>query len=134
MQSQELVTSLPTFRVAKMHKVCEGCQFGKQSKASFPHDKHVSKDVFEIVHSNVWGPTKTVSMGGCRFYVTFIDDHTRKVWVYFMKEKSEVFTHFPNFRVMVEKQTRKYVQCLRSNEGGEYFSNEFTGYLKKHGI
>ncbi|MCO5574979.1 hypothetical protein L7F22_028776 [Adiantum nelumboides] len=73
-------------------------------------------------------------MGGCRFYVTFIDDHTRKVWVYFMKEKSEVFTHFQNFKVMAEKQTGKYVQCLRSDGGGEYFSNEFSSFLKKHGI
>ena len=65
--------------------------------------------MLEVVHSDVWGPAKTASMGGCRFYVTFIDDHTRKVWVYFMKEKSEVFTHFQNFKAMVEKQTGKYV-------------------------
>ena len=77
-----------------MHKVCETCQFEKQSKASFPHNKHVSKFVLKIVHSHVWGPAKAASMGGYRFYVTFIDDHIRKVWVYFMKDKSEVFTHF----------------------------------------
>ncbi|MCO5593801.1 hypothetical protein L7F22_047819 [Adiantum nelumboides] len=84
--------------------------------------------------TDVWDPAKTTSMGGCRFYVTFIDDHTRKVWVYFMKEKSEVFTHFQNFKVMAEKQTGKYIQCLRSDGGGEYFSNEFSSFLKKHGI
>ena len=50
--------------------------------------------MLDIVHSNVWGPTKTMSMGGYRYYVTFIDDHTRKVWEYFMKDKSKVFTHF----------------------------------------
>ena len=134
MQSQELVTGLPVFKVADMQKVCEACQFGKQAKSAFPHDKHVSSNVLEVVHSDVWGPAKTTSMGGCTFYVTFIDDHTRKVWVYFMKEKSEVFTHFQNFKAMVEKQTGKYVQCLRSDGGGEYFSNEFNNFLKKHGI
>ncbi|MCO5569463.1 hypothetical protein L7F22_023175 [Adiantum nelumboides] len=72
-------------------------------------------------------------MGGCSFYVTFIDNHTRKVWVYFMKEKSEVFTHFQNFKAMGEKQTGKHVQCLKSDGGGEYFSNEFSSFLKKHG-
>ncbi|MCO5600009.1 hypothetical protein L7F22_054117 [Adiantum nelumboides] len=105
MQSQELVTGLLVFKVVDMQKVCEACQFGKQAKASFLHDKHVNKNVLELVHSDVWGPAKTVSMGGCGFYVTFIDDHTRKVWVYFMKEKSEVFTHFQNFKAMVEMQT-----------------------------
>ena len=59
--------------------------------------------MLELVHSDVWGPAKTASMGGCKFYVTFIDDHTCKVWVYFMKEKSEVFTHFQNFKAMDEK-------------------------------
>jgi len=51
-----------------------------------------------------------------------------------MKEKSEVFTHFQNFRMLAEKQTRLQVKCLRLDGGGEYFSNEFTTYLKMHGI
>lgn len=54
---------------------------------------------------DVWGHLKSASMRGCRYYVSFIDDYTRKVCVYFMKEKSGVFTHFKNFRSMVEKET-----------------------------
>ena len=64
---------------------------------------HVSKDVLDVVHTDVWGPAKTTSMGGSKFYVTFTDDHTRKVWVYFMKEKSEAFTHFQSFKAMVDR-------------------------------
>ena len=103
MQNQNIVTGIRKFKVDGMPSVCEVCQLGKQSKNVFPHDKHVSKNVLYVVHLDVWGPTKTTSMGGCRFYVTFIDDHTRKVWVYFMQEKSEVFTHFQSFKAMVEK-------------------------------
>ena len=88
------MTGLPKFKVEGMQKICEACQFGKQARGAFPHDKNVSKNIFDVVHTNVWGPAKTATMGGCRYYVTFIDDHTRKVWVYFMKEKSEVFSHF----------------------------------------
>ena len=87
--------------------MCEACQFGKQARGAFPHEKHVSKNVLELVHSDVWGPLKATSMGRCRFYVTFIDDCKRKVWVYFMKEKSEVFSHFQSFKAMVEKQIGK---------------------------
>ena len=54
MQSQELVTGLPAFKVAEMQKVCEACQFGKQSKNAFPHDKHVSNNTLELIHSDVW--------------------------------------------------------------------------------
>ncbi len=66
--------------------------------------------------------------------MSFIDDHTRKVWVYFMKHKGEVFQHFLNFKAMVEKEKGMSIKCLRSDGGGEYFSNEFIEYLKKHGI
>lgn len=134
MQSRELVTGLPLFKVTDMQKVCEACQLGKQARGPFPHDKHVSSNVLELVHSDVWGPAKTASMGGCRFYVTFTDDHTRKVWAYFMKEKSEVFIHFQHFKAMAEKQIGNYVQCLRSDGGGEYFSTDFNNFLKNHGI
>jgi hypothetical protein len=68
--------------------------------------------------------------------VSFIDDHTRKVWVYFMKHKGEVFQHFLNFKAMVEKEKEKGVsiKCLRFDGRGEYFSNEFNEYLKEHRI
>lgn len=103
MRSKVIVTGLPRFKVEDMHKVCEACQLGKQTKHAFLQDRHVRRNVLEIVHFDVWGPAKTMSMGGCKYYVTFNDDHTRKVWVYFMKEKSEIFTHFQNFRVMIKK-------------------------------
>lgn len=111
-----------------MHKVCEGCQFGEQTKNVFPHDKNVSKRALDVVHLDVWGLTKMASMGGCHYYVSFIDYHIRKVWMYFMKEKSEVFTHFQNFKMLAEKKTSLQVKCLRSDGEGEYFSNEFTMY------
>ncbi len=66
MQSSEIVTSLPKFKVDGMHKICEACQLGKQTKKVFLHDKNVSKRALDVVHSDVWGPTKTALMGGCR--------------------------------------------------------------------
>jgi hypothetical protein len=66
--------------------------------------------------------------------VTFVDDHTKKVWVYFMKHKGEVFQHFLNFKTVVEKEKGVSIKCLRFDGGGKYFSNEFNEYLKEHGI
>jgi transposase InsO family protein len=79
------------------------------------------------------GPQRQ-SIGGCKYYVNFINDHTRKVWVYFMKHKGEVFQHFLNFKTMVEKEKGVSIKCLRYDGRGEYFSNEFNEYLKEHGI
>ncbi len=66
--------------------------------------------------------------------MSFIDDHTRKVWVYFMKHKREMFQHFLNFKAMAEKDKGVSIKFFRSNGGGEYFSNKFNEYLKEHGI
>ena len=82
----------------------------------------------------MWGPTRTASLAGSSYYVSFINDHTRKVWLYCMKAKSEVFQHFKHFKAIVEKETRMYIKCLRLDGGGEYFPNEFSRFLDDQGI
>jgi len=62
--------------------------------------------------------------------VTFIDDFSRYVWVYFMKEKSETFTKFKEFKEKTEGELNTKILCLRTDNGREYLSNEFTIYLK----
>jgi transposase InsO family protein len=135
MDKQNLVGGLLKFGTKEvMSKVCETCQLGKQARHPFPvQTSHVSSKPLEMIHSNVW-TTKTESIGGCKYYVSFIDDQTRKVWVYFIKHKGEMFQHFLNFKAMVEKDKGVTIKCLRSDGGGEYFSKEFCEYLKEHGI
>ena len=55
----------------------------------------------EMVHIDVWGPYPVSLLGGSRFYVTFIDDFSRKVWVYFLKHKSDVFANFKKWKAEV---------------------------------
>ena len=60
--------------------VCEHCIFGKQKKVSFSRAGKTPKvEKLELVHTDVWGPTLVKSVGNSRYYVTFIDDSTRKV-------------------------------------------------------
>ena len=82
MQTKNIVAGLPKFRVEGMQKVCEACQMGKQARHAFPKNAKVSRRPLEVIHSDVW-TTKAASIGGCHYYVTFIDDYTRKVWIYF---------------------------------------------------
>ncbi len=135
MEKQNLVGGLPKFGTEEvMSKVCETCQLGKQARHPFPvQTTHVSSKPLEMIHLDVW-TMKIESIGGCKYYVSFIDDHIRKVWVYFMKHKGEVFQHFLNFKAMVEKEKGVNIKCLRSDGGGKYFSSEFSEYLKEHGI
>ena len=133
MQAQNIVAGLPKFKVAEMHKVCEASQFGKQARKPFLRHVQESEKPLELIHSDVW-TTKATSIAGYHYFVTFIDDYNRKVWVYFMKKKSEVFGHFKAFKAMVEKEIGLQIKCLRSDGGGEYLSNEFARFLQEHGI
>ena len=125
---------MPKFKVDGMHMVCAACQFSKQSHSAFPHKCNVCQRPLEVVHTKVWGPMNTASIYGCKYYVSFIDDHTRKVWVYFMKQKSEVFGHFKKFKAVVEKKMGEQIKKLWSDGGGDYFSKEFSEVLQKNGI
>ena len=69
-----------------------------------------------------------------RYILTFIDDFSRKLWVYFLNEKSEAFTTFKNFKVMVEKRSRHTICGLRTDRGGEFNSKEFIEFCKTQGI
>jgi hypothetical protein len=61
------------------------------------------------------------SIRRCKYFMNFIDDHTTKVWVYFMKHKGEMFQHFLSFKNMVEKEKGVNIKCLRSNEEENIF-------------
>ena len=86
------------------------------------------------MHIDVWGPTHISSLGDSHYYVTFIDDATRKVWVYFLRKKSDVFQTFKNWKCLVENETSKKLKCLRFDNGGEYCSLEFEDYCSTNGI
>ncbi|KAG8490001.1 hypothetical protein CXB51_016020 [Gossypium anomalum] len=69
----------------------------------------------DYVHSDVWGPTKVASLGGMHYFVTFVNDYSRKIWVYLMKRKNEVLDAFLKWKKMVETQTSRKVKRLRSD-------------------
>lgn len=113
---------------------CEYCVYGKQRRVSFKVASHTSKGVLDYVHSDVWGPVAVSSNGGAYYFVSFIDDFSRKVWVSFMKHKSEVFTIFKQWKAQVENRTGRKVKYLRSDNGLEYRDTEFLEFCKTEGI
>ena len=64
---------------------------GRQHRIAFSTSQHKTKGLLDLIHTDVWGPSPVASIGGARYYVTFIDDFSRKVWIYFLKHKSKVF-------------------------------------------
>jgi transposase InsO family protein len=74
------------------------------------------------------------SIIGARYFLLFVDDYSRKMWVYFLKLKSEVFNEFQKFKALVEKESGCHITSLRSDNGGELCSKEFNNFCAKHGI
>jgi len=73
---------------------CENCVYGKQNQVSFPTGGKRVKQIFELVHSDVFGPMNVPSLGKSVYYVSFIDELSRNTWIYFPKNKYEVFDRF----------------------------------------
>ena len=86
---------------------------------------HCTKGILDYVHTDVWGPIKTTSIGGNQDFVTFIDDYSRPCWVYTMKHKREVLKLFVELKKNMEKSTGRKIKVLRSDNGGEYKSDPF---------
>ena len=84
---------------------CEHCVLGKQRRVWYGTAIHNTKGIWDYVHSNVWGPTKTPSIGGRHYSVTFVDDFSRKVWVYTKKNKNGVLGVFLKWNSHLENQT-----------------------------
>jgi hypothetical protein len=114
---------------------CEYCVYGKHKRVIFLKVRKEKKsERLELVHTDVWGPSQVSSLGGSCYYVTFIDDSTRKTWVYCIRQKIDVFDTFKKWKAWVENETGKRLKCLRSDSGGEYCSKEFDDYCSYHGI
>jgi len=66
--------------------------------------------------------------------VTFIDDYSRRCWVYPIKKKSDVFLVFKEYKARVKLESGKKIKCLRTDNGGEYTDGEFLAFCKQEGI
>lgn len=84
--------------------------------------------------SDVCGPLETLSLGGNRFFVTFVDEYTRKIWLYLVKERSEVFSVLVKFCALAERQSGHSLRIFRTDGGGEYTSKEFPNFCEERGI
>ena len=74
----------------------------------------------ELLHSDLCGPMNVDTIGGSKYVLTFTDDYSRYVTVYFIKSKSEVLSKFKEYVNMVENATGLRVRTLRSDNGGDW--------------
>ena len=85
---------------------------GKNTKNTFPSSERKEKGILEIIHSDVCRLISSSSLSGYVYYVSFINDFSRKAWIYFMKNKDEVFNKFREFKALIENQTEKKIKTF----------------------
>nr|GEV02725.1 retrovirus-related Pol polyprotein from transposon TNT 1-94 [Tanacetum cinerariifolium] len=115
-------------------KKCSHCLAKKQTRLAFKiRSPFRMENILDLVHYDVCGPMKTKTLGGCSYFVTFIDDHSRKVWVYTLNTKDQVLDVFKQFHALVERQTGKKLKCIQTDNEGEYIG-PFDAYCIEHGM
>ena len=102
--------------------VCLGCESGKKTRGPFPSSKNKTYDILHLIHSDIWGPMPMHFVGGHLYYSTFIEDFSRKTWIYYLKHKDGAFETFKEFKALIENQSGKRIKVFRSDDGGEYMS------------
>ena len=109
---------------------CETCVLGKSHKVSFEASSHRTSRPLDYVHADLWGPEKHSTFGGSKYFLSLVDDYSRKVWIYPLKAKSETFGKFRIWLKSVENQLDKKLKTLRTDNGLEFCNSEFDNFCK----
>lgn len=132
MSSTQMVHGMPSVNVPG--EICRGCLQSKQTRRPFPSQSSFSaKKPLELVHGDLCGPITPSTTAGNKYIFLLVDDFSRVMWIYLLKNKFEVFEAFKNFRALVETQDKK-IKTFRTDRGGEFTSKEFMAYCEEAGI
>ena len=99
----------------------------------FNNSESISNSIFQLIHSDIWGPSPVTSISGSRYFVVFIDNYSRFSWIFPMKSRSEILSIYYNFAKMVETQFSKHIKTFRSNNALEYTQYAFQALLHSYG-
>lgn len=134
-QMSEAVEGLNLVEKVNITKsTCSTCCEGKQSRLPFKHVGTRADDVLKVIHTDICGPMEVSSIGGAKYFLLFIDDYSRMIFVYFLRNKSDALACFKEFKAKVENQTNKKIKTIRSDNGLEFCNKEFDMFLQKEGI
>jgi len=114
--------------------VCSSCQLGKSCKLPFGLRNKIEKEPLLKIHCDLWGPAPIESSQHMKYYVIFVDDHTRYTWIYPLKRKYEFFEVFVKFQKIVGKQFSKEIKIIQCDGGGKFIKTDFLNHLEDCGI
>lgn len=133
MKSKESVIGLPELKDKFLN--CEPCRLGKTKRKSFkPIGRTRSQRPLEHLHMDLCGPFPTQSHEGHKYFMTIIDDFSRKVTVYPIKTKDEAFDCFIRFQKRAERFLNNKILNVRTDNGLEFINLKFNSLFEEQGI
>ena len=117
---KNLVKGLPKVNYER-NKICDACQLGEQTRNSFNLKNIVSTTrPLELLHMDLFGPTRITSLGGRKYGLVIVDDYSRFTWVMFLAHKDETFGLFQKFAKKVSIKKNITILSIRSDHGIEF--------------
>ena len=131
--SKDLVIGLPKLKFEKDH-ICEACQKGKQVKNSFKLKNVVSSSKpLELLHMDLFGPSRNMSLGGNYHALVIVDDFSRYTWT-LLESKSDAFSTFKKLARALQNTRNCSNGSIRSDHGGEFQNEKFSKFCEKAGV
>jgi hypothetical protein len=131
--NQILVDGLQDIHFSK--GIYEGCVLGKHPQEKFDKEKtQRASSPLDLIHSDLMGPFPHPSIRKARFILIFVDDFSRFTWIYFLRQKSEVFQHLKDFKSLFETQSGKKIKVLLTDNEREYVNYEIYNICHEAGI
>lgn len=109
---EKLVSGIPKDQ-SQNDGVCPGCVSANMTRGPFPSSENKTNGILHLIHSNIFGLMPMQSIGGHLYYIIFIDDYSRKAWIYYLKDKDEAFKTFKEFKSLAENKKKKEDQNIQ---------------------
>ena len=133
LSSKRMVKGLPYINAP--NNICKECVLDKYPGRSFPKESYNKVKIpLQLIYTDICRPIIPSSFGGHHYFLTFINDFSKKIWVYLLKEKLETFQAFKKFKALVENQSGYTIKVLWSDHGKKFTSKKFEAFCKYHGI
>ena len=132
-EGQSLV-NFPTIKFSK--ETCKGCIVGKHVERKYDKEKdRMVVQELDLIHSYMIRNIPTPSYGNSRYVLTFIYDFSSlHWWVYFLKQKYEVFETFKVFKDLVENMSGNKIKILRTENWKEHVKKKLQNLCHESGI
>jgi len=126
--NRKQLEGLPKLKFEK-DRVCEACQKGKQTKVSFKSKNVVSTErPLEMLHMDLFGPSRTMSLGGNLYALVIVDDFSKYTWTLFLAAKNDTFHTFKRLAKMLENEKSSKIMSIRSDHGGKFQNEKFEHF------